>query len=123
MHELGVVFHCIKEVNEIAAENKVARVNSVTIQLGEVSTVIPELFEDCWNWAVKKETVLKDAKIHIERINAITFCEDCRKEYPTVEYGRTCPFCGSEKTYLVQGNEFMIKEIEVVDSPAGEDGK
>ena len=123
MHELGVVFHCIKEVNEIAAENKVARVNSVTIQLGEVSTVIPELFEDCWNWAVKKETVLKDAKIHIERINAITFCEDCRKEYPTVEYGRTCPFCGSERTYLVQGNEFMIKEIEVVDSPSGEEGK
>ena len=123
MHELGVVFHCIKEVNEIAAENRVARVNSVTIQLGEVSTVIPELFEDCWNWAVKKETVLKDAKIHIERINAITFCEDCRKEYPTVEYGRTCPFCGSERTYLVQGNEFMIKEIEVVDSPPGEEGK
>ena len=123
MHELGVVFHCIKEVNEIAAENKVARVNSVTIQLGEVSTVIPELFEDCWNWAVKKETVLKDARIHIERINAITFCEDCRKEYPTVEYGRTCPFCGSERTYLVQGNEFMIKEIEVVDSPPGEEGK
>ncbi len=123
MHELGVVFHCIKEVNEIAAENKVARVNSVTIQLGEVSTVIPELFEDCWNWAVKKETVLKDAKINIERINAITFCEDCRKEYPTVEYGRTCPFCGSERTYLVQGNEFMIKEIEVVDSPPGEEGK
>lgn len=123
MHELGVVFHCIKEVNEIAAENKVARVNSVTIQLGEVSTVIPELFEDCWNWAVKKETVLKDAKIHIERINAISFCEDCRKEYPTVEYGRTCPFCGSERTYLVQGNEFMIKEIEVVDSPPGEEGK
>ena len=123
MHELGVVFHCIKEVNEIAAENKVARVNSVTIHLGEVSTVIPELFEDCWNWAVKKETVLKDAKIHIERINAITFFEDCRKEYPTGEYGRTCPFCGSERTYLVQGNEFMIKEIEVVDSPPGEEEK
>ena len=123
MHELGVVFHCIKEVYEIATKNKVSRVNSVTIQLGEVSTVIPELFEDCWNWAVKKETVLKDAKIHIERINAITFCEDCRKEYPTVEYGRTCPFCGSERTYLVQGNEFMIKEIEVVDSPPGEEGK
>ena len=115
MHELGVVFHCIKEVNEIAAENNVARVNSVAIQLGEVSTVIPELFEDCWNWAVRKETVLKDAKVHIERVDAVTFCEDCRREYPTVQYGKTCPYCGSGNTYLVQGNEFMIKEIEVVD--------
>ena len=120
MHELGVVFHCIKEINEIAAENKVSRVRSVTIQLGEVSTVIPSLFEDCWNWAVKKETVLKDAKINIERIDAVTFCEDCRKEYPTVKYGKTCPYCGGVNTYLVQGNEFMIKEIEVVDSPPAE---
>ena len=115
MHELGVVFHCIKEVNEIAAENKVSRVSSVTIQLGEVSTVIPYLFEDCWNWAVRKETVLKDAKVHIERVDAVTFCEDCRREYPTVQYGKACPYCGSGNTYLVQGNEFMIKEIEVVD--------
>ena len=66
MHELGVVFHCIKEVNKIAAENGVSRVNSVTVEIGEVSTVLPDLFEDCWNWAVKKETVLKDAKVIIE---------------------------------------------------------
>ena len=116
MHELGVVFHCIKEVNAIAAENNVRRVNSVTIQLGEVSTVIPHLFEDCWNWAVKKETVLKDCSVKIETIPAVTFCEDCKKEYPTVQYGKTCPYCGGGNTYLVQGNEFMIKEIEVVDS-------
>ncbi|MBO4279274.1 MAG: hydrogenase maturation nickel metallochaperone HypA [Spirochaetales bacterium] len=119
MHELGVVFHCIKEVNEIAAENKVARVNCVTIQLGEVSTVIPHLFEDCWNWAVKKETVLKDCRVKIETIPAVTFCEDCKKEYPTVQYGKTCPYCGGGNTYLVQGNEFMIKEIEVVDGTPG----
>ena len=47
MHELGVVFHCIKEINQIALENKVKKIASVTIELGEVSTVIPDLFEDC----------------------------------------------------------------------------
>ena len=54
MHELGVVFHCIKEVNKIAEENRVKKINSVTVEIGEVSTVLPYLFEDCWNWAVKK---------------------------------------------------------------------
>ena len=38
MHELGVVFHCIKQVNEIAEENNVKRVNSVTVEIGEVTT-------------------------------------------------------------------------------------
>ena len=116
MHELGVVFHCIKQVNEIAKENNVKRVNSVTIEIGEVSTVIPYYFEDCWNWAVKKETVLKDAKLYIEKIEAVTHCENCNKEYPTMAHGKICPYCGSEKTYLLTGNEIAIKQIEVVDN-------
>ncbi|MDO4199055.1 MAG: hydrogenase maturation nickel metallochaperone HypA [Erysipelotrichaceae bacterium] len=115
MHELGVVFHCIKEVNEIALSNNVNRVNSVTVEIGAVSTVIPYLFEDCWNWAVKKETVLKDAKIIIETIPAITHCEDCNQNYNTIIYGKTCPHCKSEHTFLLQGNEINIKQIEVYD--------
>ena len=116
MHELGVVFHCIKQVNEIAEENNVKRVNSVTVEIGEVSTVIPYYFEDCWNWAVKKETVLKDVKLYIEKIEAVTHCENCGKDYPTVAHGKICPFCGSENTYLLTGNEITIKQIEVVDN-------
>ena len=115
MHELGVVFHCIKEINAIAAENGVDRISSVTIQIGEVSTVIPYYFEDCWNWAVKKETVLKDASVVIEKIDAMTHCNGCGQNYPTVEYGIKCPYCGSDDTFLVTGNEIMIKEIQVPD--------
>lgn len=112
MHELGVVFHTIKEINEIAKENGLTKIQSVTMEIGEVSTVIPYLFEDCWNWAVKKETVLKDAKVIIEKIDAITHCEDCLKDYPTIKHGKICPHCGSEHTFLLQGNEIFIKQLE-----------
>ena len=112
MHELGVVFHIIDEVEEVAAANDVTQVDSVTLQLGEVSTVIPSYLTDCWDWAKKKHPIMEDANPLIETIEAITFCEDCKQTYPTVKYGRTCPNCGSGNTYLYQGSEFMIKEIE-----------
>ncbi len=115
MHELGVVFHCIKEINAIAKENGIEKISSVTIELGEVSTVIPYYFEDCWNWAVKKETVLKDASVVIEKIDAVTHCNGCGQNYPTVAHGKICPHCGSDDTFLVTGNEIMIKEIQVPD--------
>ncbi len=114
MHELGVVFHVIEQINDIAKTNNVSKVHSVTLELGEVSSVIPYYLKDCWNWAVKKETVLKDAELVVEQIDAVTICDDCGKTYPTVKYGKTCPYCKSENTYLVCGNEFIIKEIEVV---------
>jgi len=114
MHELGIVFHVIDTVNAIAAENQVTKVNSVTIEIGEVSLVIPSYFEDCWNWAVKKqETALKDARIIIETLPAVTYCEKCGSTYPTAAHGKTCPHCGSDKTYLQTGDQFNIKEIEV----------
>ena len=31
----------------------------------------------------------------------------------TVRYGKICPHCGSENTWLLRGNEVEIKEIEV----------
>lgn len=115
MHELSIVFHIIKSVNEIAVENNVKRISSVTLEIGEVSTAIPYMVEDCWNWAVKKETVLKDAKLIIEPIKAVTFCEDCKTEYETVAHGKICPNCGSPHTFLVTGNEINIKQIEAID--------
>ena len=112
MHELGVVFKVIRQVEEVAAENDVTRVEAVTLSLGEVSAVIPEYLTDCWKWAVKRTEMMRDARLEIETIPAVTHCDGCGRDYETVKYGRICPFCGSGETWLAQGNEFIIKQIE-----------
>jgi hydrogenase nickel incorporation protein HypA/HybF len=115
MHELGIVFKIIDTVKETAAENQVSKVLSVTLDVGEVSTVIPSYLTDCWDWAVQKHDILKTSKLIVHQIPALTYCQDCRNQYETVLYGKTCPRCGSQSTYLIQGNELYIKEIEVSD--------
>jgi hydrogenase nickel incorporation protein HypA/HybF len=113
MHELGVVFQIKKNLEEVAADNNLKAIDKVTISLGEVSTVIPEYLTDCWKWARKKSEILVNTELVIERIPAITHCDDCGENYETVKYAKICPHCGSEHTWLIQGNEFLIKEIEV----------
>ena len=88
MHELGIVFQIIKGVEKTAKENGLTKVASVTVELGEVSTVIPHYLTDCWRWAADKNDLTREAELLI------------------------CPHCGSEKTWLLQGNQVMIKEIE-----------
>ena len=112
MHELGIVFHIIRTVEDVAKENHVARIQRVTLQLGEVSGVVESYLQDCWKWAAAKSPLLQDAALEIETIPAVTFCQGCKKTYETVQYGRTCPYCASEDTYLLVGNEVNIKEIE-----------
>lgn len=114
MHELGIVFHIMDSLEEVAKENQVTQIRSVTVEVGEVSTVLPDYLTDCWNWAVKKRPMLTECQMIVERLPAVTYCESCRREYPTVAHGKICPHCGSEKTYLLKGNELNIKEIEVI---------
>ena len=113
MHELGIVFHVIDMVEKAASENQAASVASVTLELGEVSGVIPHELSSCWNWAVKKTERMREAALVIETIPAVTFCEGCGQTYPTVPQGKTCPHCGSEETWLRQGNEIQLKEIAI----------
>lgn len=114
MHELGIVFYIIDDVKEVAAANAVTSVRRVTLQLGEVSGVIPSYLQDAWTWACRREPLMDGCELVVEELPAVTLCEDCGAEYGTVAHGRTCPVCGSERTYLLRGNEVTIKEIEVV---------
>lgn len=114
MHELGIVFHIIKSIEGVAAENQLKKVNAVTIELGEVSGVLHNYLDDCWNWACAKNELMSGARLQIEVIPAITFCEDCKGTYETVKHGKICPLCGSENTYLISGNEINMKEIEAL---------
>lgn len=113
MHELGIVFHVIERIEDLAKENNLKKVGSVTLELGEVSGVVPHYLTDCWDWAVKKKSeVMRESVLKIEPLPAITYCQDCEKTYSTVEHGKICPHCQSPNTFLLTGNECNIKEIE-----------
>ena len=103
----------MKTVERVAEENQADKITKVTLQIGEVSTVIPYYLKDCWTWKCSKSERMDGCELVIETIPAITYCEACEETYPTVEHGKICPYCGSEHTYLIQGNEHQIKEIEV----------
>ena len=112
MHELGIIVHIAKTLDQVAAENELKKIGSVTLDIGEVSGIVPEYLEDCWNWSTKKEPIIQGTKFLYEIIPAVTWCDDCKQTYPTVQYGKICPHCGSGKTWLQQGNEINIKQIE-----------
>ena len=51
MHELGIIVHVMRTVEEVAAENNLTEIRSVTCEIGEVSGVVPEYMTDCWGYA------------------------------------------------------------------------
>ena len=115
MHEMGIVLHLAKSLDEIAEQNHLKKIGSVTLQVGEVSGIITTLFQDAWNYFKVRHPVLAESELKLETIHAVTWCDSCKKTYETVKYGRECPYCHSGETWLLTGNECVIKEIEALD--------
>ena len=58
MHELGIVFYIIRDVKQAAQANDVEHVSTVVMNIGEVSTIVPEYLTDCWRWAAEAPSTL-----------------------------------------------------------------
>ena len=122
MHELGIVMNVLEQVDSAAAEYNAEKVMKVTMEVGEVSSIVPDLFTDAFNWAKKKTDYLRDAELEMIIIEGRTYCQNCGETYKTTEYGKKCPHCGSYETYLLTGDQVIIKDIDALFGEADGDG-
>ncbi|MGI6230838.1 MAG: hydrogenase maturation nickel metallochaperone HypA [Tractidigestivibacter sp.] len=114
MHELGIVVHVIDMVEKAAEENGVSKVLRLDLEVGEVSTIVPDYFRDCYKWAIKRTKYMQECELNMIIVQGISYCRDCKKTYRTTEYGRACPLCGGYNTYLVTGSDVIVRDIQAV---------
>ena len=51
MHELSTIYYVIETVEKLMVENDLKKVGSITLEVGEVSGIIPSYLTDFWTWA------------------------------------------------------------------------
>ena len=105
MHELGVVIEVVNTV-----EQQLTKIDTIVLQIGELSSMIPKYVEQCYPAAVDG-TMLKDTKLQIEILPGNGICKSCNKVFNLIENHCKCPRCEGENWDLLCGKEFMIKEI------------
>ena len=110
MHELGVVIEVVKTVEKVAIENNLTKIESIVLQIGELSSMIPKYIESCYPAAVSN-TRLENTKLEIEIIPGNGMCKNCNKVFNLKANNGVCPHCDSSAWELLSGKEFIIKEI------------
>jgi hydrogenase nickel incorporation protein HypA/HybF len=110
LHELGVVIEVVKNVDEFAKANGVSKIDTIVLQIGELSSMIPKYIKDCYPVAVDG-TDYEETKLEIEILPGNGRCLDCSKIFNILKSKSTCPDCESRNWEMLSGKEFMIKEI------------
>ena len=109
MHEMSIT-QSVVDICGKSAEGR--RVISVTLEIGELSGVVPEAVEFCFD-ACTRDTAMEGAHLIIERIPAMARCLDCGTASSVSAYYDPCPACAGYCMQLLSGEELRVKELEV----------
>jgi hydrogenase nickel incorporation protein HypA/HybF len=111
MHELGITRNIVAIVGEAAKGRPVRR---VTLEIGKLSGVMSHAIAFCFE-AVAQGTALEGASLEIREIDGRARCEACGQEFAADTLFTPCP-CGSRSTKRIQGEELMIKSMEMAEA-------
>ncbi|HHW13368.1 MAG TPA: hydrogenase maturation nickel metallochaperone HypA [Firmicutes bacterium] len=110
MHELSIALSMVELVQAEVAKRGLSKVSEVKVVVGELSNVVPDALEFCWEVATQ-ETPAAGSKLVIEHRPVTARCHACGQEFTVQEYHFLCPKCGSGDTEQTGGSELYIDHI------------
>ncbi len=115
MHEMSIVNSVVDKVIEYASREQADRVLGITLVVGELHDVVDSLMESCFQY-LARGTIAEGASLHLVKVPMRAQCTDCLLVYP-MDLKRketlVCPECGSSSFKIFNGNEFIIRDIEI----------
>ncbi|MBU4336151.1 MAG: hydrogenase maturation nickel metallochaperone HypA [Actinobacteria bacterium] len=127
MREGPVLVHEVSLCRQLAAAVTRATggrpVETVYLRVGELRQVVPEALEYAWTFVVRG-TPLSGSALALDHVPAVLRCDDCAvRTRLGPGLGFSCPACGSARTHLMSGEEFVLTAVDVHDemppAPAG----
>lgn len=113
MHEVGIALQIVRiALGAIPEDAKQARVETVHLNIGKLSAVVPDSLRFCFGFATK-DTQLDGARLLINEIPAIARCRVCDHKWAIDEYVFVCPECAGGDIEMVSGKELDVESIEI----------
>jgi hydrogenase nickel incorporation protein HypA/HybF len=114
MHELAIAQNILDIVRQAVPENQKSAVRQVRIRVGQLSGLVPESLDFCFN-AIVSDTDMKGAALAIEQIPTVSVCRTCRHRFQIEDFIFFCPACKGTDLELISGKELEVVEIELTD--------
>lgn len=123
MHEASIAQSIVKTVLDQAEQQHANSVQSVYIEMGELSFLNREQVE-FWVTLGFKDTLAENASIRFTEMKAVIHCKKCSyqghlevKEDPAYHLQLPqfkCPNCSNTEIQIIQGRETIIRSIKIL---------
>lgn len=115
MHEITLLVQLVQMVEHEANANVLMqKIDSIVIQVGQLSAIVPRYLKEYYP-NVTEGTLLSGSTLEIEIILGNGLCHHCNKVFRIVENKGKCPLCYSDNWEILSGQEFILKEIRIME--------
>lgn len=110
LHELSLCDDLLSQVIAIAAQHQAESVESITVNIGELSGIEPSLLDTAFS-LLKAGTVAERAELIIQQSPVLVSCPQCNTQAEVAANRLLCPTCGSADTLLISGDEMILASV------------
>lgn len=110
MHEWSLAIEIVKIAEKELKERNAKKVEEVFLEIGSLNNIVVEQLIDAFEIA-KKGTLLDDAKLYVEKIEAVAFCNKCNKRSEIDPPFIFCPLCMGNDVKIEKGEELHLKKL------------
>ena len=111
MHEYSLVEALIRRVEQEAGHRKAVAVHGLSVRIGELAGVEPELFQTAYD-TFRAGTLCEKATLTLTKIPAGWSCPACRRAIPRGEV-LTCAACGQPARLDEGSNALTLDAIDL----------
>jgi len=112
MHELSVCEALLTQVRSTAESNRATGVGRITVRLGPLSGVEPDLLAQAFTIA-RNGPMTEQASLVIEAQPIRIRCRDCGNENEARANQLLCKACKSFRVDLISGDELLLARVEL----------
>lgn len=112
MHELSICQALLEQVERIARAQHARRVLSVTVRVGPLAGVEPQLLASAYPLAVTG-SLASGSELIVQRVPLRVRCLECGAESDASATRLFCGVCGLERVEMVSGDELLLASLDL----------
>jgi hydrogenase nickel incorporation protein HypA/HybF len=113
MHELSIVRSLCTQAERLARVHGARRIVKLTLDVGPLSNVVPDLLETAFETYRGLEPMLADAVLEIRRTPLTVACAECGADSDLETFRFRCPRCASPKVRVTRGEELILRDLDL----------
>jgi len=119
MHEMAVCNELLAQVRASAVQHGARSVGTITVRIGALSGVEPDLPERAFTIA-RAGDYTENARLVVETVGVRVRCRACGNENEAAANRLLCGACGGYAVDLIGGDELLLASIELHGIPDAE---